>query len=111
MAIVTLPMRPDLPNYGFQVDLEGVSYGFVFRWNDREGSWYFDLLDGEGVTLRAGVKLVLDFPLFLSIASARRPPGQLFAVDTSNTGAEPGAHDLGVRIQLVYYESSEFPGS
>jgi hypothetical protein len=109
MAVVTFPMRADLPSYGFQLELEGRSYGFVFRWNERESAWYFDVLDGDGELLRSGLKIVLDFPLFLRARSSAMPPGQLFAVDTGATGLDPGLNELGARVQLVYYESSELP--
>lgn len=107
MAIVTLPLRSDLSAYSFQVELDAKSYGFVFRWNEREGAWYFDIYDGEGELLRAGMKVVIDFPLIVRATSKDLPPGKLFAVDTSGALDAPGLEDLGARVQVVYYEASE----
>lgn len=108
MAVVTLPLRADLSSYSFQVELDRKSYGFVFRWNEREGAWYFDILDGGGVLLRAGMKVVLDFPLLIRATNVDLPPGQFFAVDTSGALEAPGLEELGARVQIVYYEASEF---
>lgn len=107
MAVVTLPLRPDLNAYSFQTELEGITYGFRFRWNEREAGWYFDLYDGEGVLLRASNRVVIDFPLLVRARGGAYPPGQFFAVDTGTDG-DPGLNDLGARVQALYYESNEF---
>ena len=35
MSVIILPCRTDLPSYTFEIDLEGRTFGFSFRWNDR----------------------------------------------------------------------------
>lgn len=107
MSVFVLPCRTDLPHYTFSCDLEGVSYGFEFRWNAREEGWFMTILDGQDTVIIAGVKVVVDFPLAIRSASALKPPGHFLAYDTTGGHADPGLTDLGDRVQLSYLDSSE----
>lgn len=110
MALV-LPTRTDVPIYSFGVDLEGVTYQFTFRWNSRDASWYFDLADVEGNPLLSGRKVVLGAFLLARFRTAGLPPGEIQAVDTSGANVEAGIDELGARVQLLYFESTELPAS
>lgn len=107
MSVFILPLKPDLPHYTFACELEGVSYGFEFRWNSRDAAWFMTILTGDDVVIAAGIKVVLDFPLGVRRASALMPPGSFIAVDTTGQGEAPGLNDLGERVQLSYLDSSE----
>jgi hypothetical protein len=90
-----------------QVNLDGVTYTMQMRWNNRASAWFFDILDEDAQNvLAAGIRMVVDFPLNLYKAD-RKPPGMLLAMDSSGAGAEPGADELGDRVQLVYFSSAE----
>lgn len=104
MAVLTLPTRADFDRYSFTVELEGSIYAFTFRWSTREGAWYFDLADANGDLVVAGQKVTVDTPWLRNVQDARKPPGDLFALDT-NGGGEPVQADLGTRVVLVYVES------
>ena len=60
MATLTMPTRTDLAIYQMSVDLEGVTFNFDFQFNRREGFWYFDLSDADGVLIRSGIKVVTE---------------------------------------------------
>jgi hypothetical protein len=109
MSALTIPLRTDLTHYSFQVELEGSAYGFELRWNERDFGWYMSLFDVEGNPLITARRVVLDLPMLIRQKLAGLPPGQLIAIDTAGTGVEPGLNDLGGRVQLVYYDSAEFP--
>lgn len=108
--MVTLPCNPSEIGaswYSFACDLEGVEYRFLVRWNDRDSGWYMDLSAADGTLLLAGKKLVLGLPLLFRHRLVDGPPGELMAMDTTNSGVEAGLEDLGTRVQLYYLTSDE----
>jgi len=107
MAIFVIPTRTDLANYSMQVDLEGVTYRFDFRFSEREGFWYFDLLDVAGSMIRAGVKVVTGMSLTRLLRDTRRPPGELAVMDTTDQDREAGFEDLGEEILLFYADQAD----
>ncbi len=108
MSSVILPNRQDAPNYSFQTDLDGNTYGFTFYWNDRDNAWYFDLYDTNADIVIAGVKVVLGLPLCAKQRYlAGMFPGMLEVIDTAGSGAlgdgvDAGLSDLGTRVVLMY---------
>lgn len=104
-----LPIVQTSPWFVFSTELNQVTYGFEFRWNDREGAWYVTLLDGQSNVLVAGRKVVLG-PLF---SRYRGVPGvwqdaDIFVTDTSFGGLDPSYTDLGRRVVLTYATYEEY---
>lgn len=110
MALV-MPTRTDLPHYDFTIDLDGVTFGFEFRWNDRDGAWYFSIADVNGSPLLSGRRVVLGIPLLSRFRDPRLPAGELTAIDTLGTDAPPGITELGARVRLLYFPASEIPAA
>lgn len=108
MALV-LPNVPGEPFYDFSIDLEGSTFLFTFRWNDRAGAWFMTVGNEAGDIFLADRKVVLRFPLLLRSVDARLPKGELLAVDTAGSDVEPGLADLGDRVILTYTPSTDFP--
>ena len=104
---VTLPLRSDVPHFTFTAELEGVQYGFDFRWNERAQAWFLALFDGEGDALAHGIRVRAGSPLTHLIVDARKPPGAFAVVDTSGQGRHPGLADLGTRVLIYYVPSAE----
>lgn len=104
---VLLPVRQEGPHFRFFSELEGVSYSFEFRWNEREEAWFLTLGDGEGVPLVAGLRVVVDFDLLSYARGERVPSGYLFALDTQGEHIDPGFEDLGRRVQMHYFTADE----
>lgn len=109
--VLDLPLVADSPDFTVFTELEGVAYGFRYRWSDREGSWFLDLLDAAGAVVLAGRKLVADLPLLFRFVDPRLPPGDLFVVDTTGSGQPPSYGDLGRRILVQYLESTDLTRS
>ncbi len=109
MGAYLLPLRSELTHYDFEVELEGRTYGFELRWNERDGGWYLSVFTGEEEPLLTGRRVVLGFPLLGRSRDARMPPGELEAIDTTGSGKEPGLSELGVRVQLLYTDSGDLP--
>jgi len=104
MTAVAIPTRTDLEAYEEQVDLDGAAYTLSFAWNRRDSSWYLSLADAAG-PIASGIRVVVDTPLTQFVASNRKPPGTLMALDTSGAGLDPGIDELGGRVQLLYLEA------
>lgn len=108
MGVHVLPLRPDLPHYRFEVELDGVAYGIELRWNMRAEGWMMTLSTPEGdVLLRR--RVVLGFPLTARYRDLRLPAGELEAIDTEGTGVEPGLRDLGGRVLILYTDAESLP--
>lgn len=105
MATLVLPTSPADTSYFFRVTLEGVNYAFRVFWNTREGAWYFDINDDAGEPIVSGQKVTVDWPLLVNVVDARRPPGDLVALDTTIDGGEPAREDFGARVKFLYTES------
>lgn len=107
--IVDLPVQQDGSWFEFSIELDLVTYGFEFRWNERESCWYCTLRDGEGTVLVAGRKVVLGM-LFHKFRSKPGVPqlGDVYVTDTDGTELDAGLEDLGRRVKLTYASDSEF---
>lgn len=104
-----MPLRTDVSHYSFEIELDSRLFGFEFRWNTRDAAWFINVFDGDGVLLRAGIKVVLGLPLMARAVSPDFPSGELLAVDTTDSGVEAGLSDLGARVQLLYVEAADLP--
>lgn len=110
MSAVLIPITVEGPYFAFSVELEGITYQLVFRWNDRPQQWVIDVLDGGGTALVQGVRGVIDVPLLLRFGPrADLPPGWLFLVDTTGQQLDATLDDLGSRVQLFYLPSDLLP--
>ena len=103
MAEFQIPIEDaaNLGNFYFTVDMDGVDYTLDFHFNDREGFWYMDVLDIDGNIVRAGLKVVINFPLLLRWAGTDRPDGELLCLNTYSDD-EPGLEDLGTNAIMIY---------
>ncbi len=108
MATLTIPTSTTLGAYTFQVELDLVVYRFALQFNEREDFWYLTISEEDGTVIRAGVKVVVNFPLLRLIADRATPPGGLLAIDPSSDD-EPGLLDLGDTALLTYVEEASLP--
>lgn len=107
MSPRTVATSTTLSTYTQRTVLDGREYALVFSWNQREAKWYLDLFTVDGVLIVAGIKLVVGAPLLRLLRSTDAPPGELFIMDRSQTGEDPGLNDLGMRCLLVYYPAAD----
>ena len=88
--------------------LDGVDYLLTFRWSQREGHWLLDVATAEASPIVSGLALVVGSLLLVGVVDARRPAGQLVAVDTTGANdADPAFDDLGTRFVLTYVTAAE----
>lgn len=107
MATIQLPVTND-PDSEAKYVLDGVSYTFRFRYNDRGGAWFFDLIDEDEDPIIYGRKITVSWPLFgWREIDTRLPGGRLFACDTEDGDVDPQLEDLGKRVVLLYVEAAD----
>lgn len=107
--IYTVPTAANgLAGWSQVSSLDGVDFQLVFAWSQREGAWRLTLNDLHGAPILASVRLGTIVQLLRGVRDARRPPGELFVVDTLATGRDdPGFADLGTRFLLLYADAAE----
>lgn len=104
---IVIPLRPNLPSYDEQIQLDGVLYTLQVKWNVRYSTWFLTVLDGNADTVLVGGKAIrANFPL-APYTTARQPPGAQVPVDTSQQGLDPVLTDLGTRVHLLYFTAAE----
>ena len=103
MSCLIVSVKPGVPDQRLSVQLQELTFDLVLTWNARSEQWSLSMADAEG-DLFSGHALVLDTPILWQYQHPRAPPGELFVVDTSEVGEEPGLADLGARVLLVYSE-------
>lgn len=107
MRDLELPVLATSAHFRFTTELEGVSYGFEFRWNHRAEQWKMSVFDGDGMALVQGIGVVLGFGLLSGYRGyGSLPPGDIIAHDTEGKNTDPGFADLGRRVILVYRTST-----
>jgi hypothetical protein len=107
MANVQLPVTNE-PDQKVVFTLDGVSYAFRFRYNERGGSWNFDMLDDSGSEIISGRKVTVSWPLFgWRETDSRLPGGRLLACDTTDSDTDPTLEDFGSRVVLEYIEAAD----
>jgi hypothetical protein len=101
-----VPTSPDAPFYSQRTTLDGVTYIFTFRLNQRENTYRFDLSLSDGTVLATGVKVVCGGQDLLERIKwdLRAPPGELVAIASGNDKRCPGLGELGEdrRVTLWY---------
>lgn len=104
-----LPTKTDgTERYSFRIPLDGINFGFEFSWNGRGGFWSFVLSAADGSPLLRR-RVVVGVPFTARFSDVRFPPGELVAIDSRGTDADPGLLELGAdgRVQLLYLGADE----
>lgn len=117
MADTELPIEPQRsrslflaldPFFEVATTIDGKQYIFNVRWNDRDGAWYFDLLDETGDPIMSGIKMVLGVLLGRRCVDPRKPNGALFMSDLSNANRDATLTDLGTRVKMYFRPAADF---
>lgn len=102
--ILELPLT-NVPAYKFVTQLGDRKFRFRFAWNDRNGTWNFDLYNADTDALIVGsLTVCLGADLLAPYAFGI---GALYALDTL-TGNKPAAlDDLGTRVKMYWASEDE----
>lgn len=102
-----LPFIPSDPHYQFETTLNDIPYHFDVRWNERDKAWYFDMYDKDGVEIILGVKIVLGTYLGRRSTHEFFATNALVATDITLENRDPTFDDLGTRVFVIHYTSTE----
>jgi len=103
MTTFLLPLRNDLNNYDYRVDLAGDTYRLKFTYNIREERYHLSIYSDVGVLL-ATTPLVLNNDLIgrFRPSQPNLPAGTLYTIRESGSNEEPEKEDYGVDFQLYF---------
>jgi hypothetical protein len=107
--VLLIPTAIAKPYHQQRTKLDGREFLLRFSWNQREARWYLTIADSENTVLRAGIKLICNWPLLSNETEydERLPLGELEVTDLTNAGAgdPPGFDELGEgkRCELTYF--------
>ncbi len=103
-TVLIIPLENDTPAFSFFTDLDGNSYQFKFRWNDRVNLWMFDMYDNEDNALFLGKPFQTDVHFLKSVPEITKPPGILFCANSSNYEVDADRFALGADVKFYYVE-------
>ncbi len=99
MAIITIPLRNDLFDYSFSMELDTVTYQFKVRYIRRNSVWLLSVGDSVfNIPMLAGEDLLKQFH-HLSV-----PEGKLNMIDLDGTSKDATRTNIGDRVILQYTE-------
>lgn len=113
MALLTIPLSPDLKSFRQRTELDGSEYVLVFQYNQRLARWFMDVLAEDDSPLISGVLVAPVTDLSRRRAyNPEHPPGALVVLDLEAPGengfqivqgsVDPSRNDLGTRHALTY---------
>jgi len=105
--MIQLPTNPIRADWPVRVVLEGTRYILRWHWHQRAYAWHLDLGLPDGTWISQGTRLVPRWPLFHDLQHADKPPGFFVVIDRTPDAGELGRYDLGERLIVVYYRSTE----
>jgi hypothetical protein len=108
--IFLLPVQQGASNQRARVVLDGSVFYVELLWNGRVGAWYLSLFDAEQRALVRSRKLVTNRPILDRVRYVQGlPPGELFALDPSETIDYAQYGELGPKlgVRLCYFDAEE----
>lgn len=107
MAILKIPTSTTIADYKEEVELDGVTYGFRFRWNQRAAAWFIDISDDEGNVIAYGRRVTANALIVGQLHHLTLPAGEIVPFDTTLRRTDPGIDDFGSRVILLYLDTDE----
>jgi len=109
MAVIEIPVNPNLESQEFQIILDAVVYTLKFSWNTRQQSWGMDIYETSTNTLLIqGIKIEVDWMPVFRYQIENFPPGDFIVIDTSGLQVPPERTEFGTdaRVKLMYNEAT-----
>lgn len=108
MTVTKLPTSITESFYVFEIDLDGKLFKLQFKFNNRDESWYFSILDTNDNHLRSGIKIVSDWSLLrLWQQIDLKPAGEIIAVAETGINRPALIDELGEKVILTYLDEEE----
>ena len=102
MALTVLPIDSSSPNYTVDIELSNQLFRFTVLWNSRDESWILGMFDTEDNPIIRSINIRTNFELFRNYTDSRLPVGNIFCIDTTDSGLEPTLDNLGDTHIVIY---------
>lgn len=106
MNIYSIPVNFSSPDFTEQIDMDGVTYGLHFTYNERTDRFSMEIQDQLGNPLVSGVAVVTNWALLDRFKTPGLPVGTLFTMDVTGGNTEPSAVTFGNTVLLCYQGNS-----
>ena len=106
MTIVEIPTQNDSSAYSYEIELDGKIYIFEFMYVQRIKRWIFNIYNEDNEILLAGITLHTNANLKGRFKDPNLPSGLFVCLDTEGANKSAERDDLGVRVKLLYQETS-----
>lgn len=107
MALLKINTRADFPSYNQRVELDGVIYNLIIRYNERMKRWILDIQDQEENDIIIGLVMVKGVPLLQQYVKTDLPPGDFILLHRDGTDINAEREDLGDSVNLYYQEAAD----
>ena len=112
MAFTSLPLFAEPKAFRYNITLSGVNYILAFRYATRNDGWYLSIYLRDETPIRLGVRIVVNYPLFLNVVDSRLPPGLFLMLRTDDNGDQPlTIDDFNGSVKLMRLTSDSIPQS
>lgn len=107
MTTQLIPMRNDLDDYTYRIDIDSVAYILQFDFNARSVLYTLKVFDSERNFI-AACPLVGGAALLNELKKENLPQGILFFEDTTGLDEEPASiTDFSTRFRLLYVPEAD----
>ena len=107
MALLKITTRADFPSYSQRVELDGVIYNLIIRYNERMSRWILDIQDQEETDILIGIPMLTGVPLLQQYVKNDLPPGDFILLHRDGTDINAEREDLGDAVNLFYQEAAD----
>lgn len=102
--VIQLPVRGDLPQFEFRIQLDQVIYTLKYRWNDRMSRWVMDIANEQGENIVAGIVLGTNRDLTSRYKTYAIPQGFFIVYDETGNQLNPNRSNFGKEVKMFYDE-------
>ena len=81
--MIKIPIDPALFSQSVEMTLDGISYEISTRYQQRDDSYFLDVVTGDGKAVFSGFRVVVDLAIGSEIRGLLEPAGRFFAYDAS----------------------------
>ena len=108
MALIEIPVDPNIASQKFQIILDGALFNLRFYWNTRQDTWAIDISNDAEEPLIQGIKIMPNWMSLFRYQIPGFPGGDFIVVDTTGGGVPPERTEFGTdaRVKLLYEEAA-----
>jgi len=102
-----ITLFPEFARFKQNVILDDVQYTLKFDYNGRGDFWSMSFWTLDDELICGGLKVVLNYELIRLYKGYGLPPGEMYALDTTDTEVDVDRDNFGHNVQILYTPESE----